>query len=99
VNIAIRLLVAGVLWLFSAPPIFAQPDVTASKADEQYVFRIHAPNSNWVFHEPDNFNVRALLKPARELIFIRLWTPDNLDEMQDDKFLKDFKIRYSTLIE
>jgi len=96
VNITKRLLVAGVLWLFNAPPILAQPDVTASKADEQYDFRIHAPNSNWVFHEPDNFNVRAPLKPARELIFIRLWTLDNLDEMQDDKFLEDFKMRYST---
>jgi hypothetical protein len=95
-DITIRLLVAGVLWLFSAPPIIAQPDVTANKADEQYGLRIHAPNSKWVFHDPDLFNVRALLKPARELIFIRLWTLDNLDEMQDDKFLEDFKERYST---
>jgi hypothetical protein len=97
VNITIRLLVAGVLWLFSALPILAQPDVTASKADEQYGFRIHTPNSNWVFHDPDDFNVRALLKSARELIFIRLWTLDNLDEMQDDKFLEDFKNRYPKL--
>jgi Domain of unknown function (DUF4410) len=97
VNITIRMLVAGVLWLFSALPILAQPDVTASKADEQYGFRIHTPNSNWVFHDPDDFNVRALLKSARELIFIRLWTLDNLDEMQDDKFLEDFKYRYSKL--
>ena len=95
-NITIRLLAAGVLWLISALPILAQPDVTASKTDEQYGFRIHTPNSGWVFHEPDIFNVRALLKPARELIFIRLWTLDNLDEMQDDKFLEDFKTRYST---
>jgi hypothetical protein len=82
-NIKIRLFAACVLWLFSALPILAQPEVTDSKVDEQYGFRIHTPNSNWVFHEPDNFNVRTLLKPARELIFIRLWTLDTLDEMQD----------------
>ncbi len=66
----------------------AQTDSEASRVDDQTGLRIHRPNDNWAFHEPDAPLVRALLKPANDSVFIRVCSLDNLKKLPADEYFK-----------
>jgi hypothetical protein len=85
-NIAKRLLVVVVLLLSGALSVLAQPDGEASRVDDQTGLRIHRPNANWAFHEPDATLVRALLKPANDPVFIRVCSLDNFKKLSPDEY-------------
>jgi hypothetical protein len=87
-NIAKRLLVVVVLLLSGALSVLAQPDGEASRVDDQTGLRIHRPNANWAFHEPDAPLVRALLKPANDSVFIRVCSLDNFKKLSSDEYFK-----------
>ena len=87
-NIAKRLLVVGALSLSGALSVLAQTDGEAGRVDDQTGLRIHRPNANWAFHEPDAPLVRALLKPANDPVFIRVCSLDNFKKLSPDEYFK-----------
>src|SRR5262245_7546170 len=62
-----------------------------SRMDELYGLRIHAPNDNWLFQEPDGFDVRARLKAAQEPAQMRLRSQGNIDALSDDVYITRIK--------
>ncbi|HKX30263.1 MAG TPA: hypothetical protein VJ302_21415 [Blastocatellia bacterium] len=87
-NIAKRLLVVGALLLSGAWSVSAQTDGEAGRVDDQTGLRIHRPNANWAFHEPDAPLVRALLKPANDPVFIRVCSLDNFKKLPPDEYFR-----------
>jgi hypothetical protein len=85
-NIAKRLLVVGALLLSGALSVLAQTDGEASRVNDQTGLRIHRPNANWAFHEPDAPLVRALLKPANDPVLIRVCSLDNFKKLSPDGY-------------
>src|SRR5215475_14546633 len=85
-NIVKRLLVVGALLLSGALSVLAKTDGEASRVDGQTGLRIHRPNPNWAFQEPDAPLVRALLKPASDPVLIRVCSLDNFKKLSPDEY-------------
>jgi hypothetical protein len=78
-----------IIWI-AALPVRAQAG-GGSRLDEIFSLRIHAPNDNWLFQEPDGIDVRARLKAAQEPVQMRLLAQGNFDALSEDVFITRFK--------
>jgi hypothetical protein len=62
-----------------------------ARIDEQYGLRIYAPNADWTFYQPEEFNVRAWLKSNVDPVQMRLLALENFDGRSDSDFIAKFK--------
>src|SRR5262245_5121963 len=62
-----------------------------ARLDEQYGLRIYAPNADWTFHQPDEFDVRAWLKSNVDPAQMRLRALENFDSLGDSDFIAKLK--------
>ncbi len=77
-------------WLFVAQA--NAQNKSEARLDEQYGIRIHAPNADWTFQQPDEFDVRAWLKNKVDPVQMWLRALENFDGLSDSDFVAKFKV-------
>jgi hypothetical protein len=76
-------------WLYVAE-VNAQ-NKSEARLDEQYGLRLYAPNADWTFHQPDEFDVRAWLKSNIDPVQMQLRALENFDGLGDSDLIVKFK--------